>query len=265
MFDIMSRAQNAISVYNDALKETSANIANMNVPGAKALDYSFQSIYERLISQGSASSNNQGGTNPIQLGQGVSLASTSIDFSAGETITGTSLDLAISGAGLFILSPDGGSSYNYTRAGGFQIDAFGNLTSNNMQVYGLNNSGALVPITGLTGPDMTLYSWTAAGKLQYNGNDTGYSIALTYFANPSGLVQAQGTTFKETMASGSAATAQTAGGAVGSLLPGQIEQSNIVYLTETINALELQRAMSGNLSMLKMASDLISSFIQKLG
>lgn len=260
MFDIMSRAQNAIKVYNDALTDTSANIANLNVPGAKAINYSFQSVFERVLTQGSGALDGQGGTNPLQLGQGVSLSGTSIDFTAGETIAGVPLDLAINGSGLFILSADGGASYNYTRAGGFEIDANSNLLSNNMQVYGFNNSGALVPITGLPSGDKSQYSWTADGRLQFNGNNTGYQIAITNFSNPSGLAQAQGTTFRETIASGSAAAPQTA-----SVLPGQVEQSNIVYLTETINALELQRAMSGNLSMIKLASDMISSFIQKLG
>jgi flagellar hook protein FlgE len=67
------------------------------------------------------------------------------------------------------------------------------------------------------------------------------------------------------MASGSPATPQAPGGAAGTIKPGQIEQSNVFYLGETINALEIQRAMSGNLSVVRMASDLISSFIQKLG
>ncbi|MFA4906630.1 MAG: flagellar basal body rod C-terminal domain-containing protein, partial [Candidatus Margulisiibacteriota bacterium] len=75
----------------------------------------------------------------------------------------------------------------------------------------------------------------------------------------------QGTTFAESFSSGSAAAAQAPGGAVGTLKSGQIEQSNVVYLSETIQSLELQRALSGNLSVIKMASDLISSFIQKLG
>ncbi|MDD4179833.1 MAG: flagellar basal body rod C-terminal domain-containing protein, partial [Candidatus Margulisbacteria bacterium] len=81
----------------------------------------------------------------------------------------------------------------------------------------------------------------------------------------SGLAQAQGSTFSATLASGEAATAQAPGGAVGTLQTGQIEQSNVFYLGETINALELQRAMNANLSMVRMASDLISSFITKLG
>ena len=271
MFDIMSQAKNAIESYNAALKVSSANIANMNVPGYKKLNISFQSVFEKALSRGSAASGDSGGTNPYQLGQGMSIAGVSVDTSNGEYTTGSSLDLGISGSGFFVLSPDGGTTYSYSRAGNFQINSSGNLTSNGMQVYGLDNSGSVVPITGLPSGTRSNYRWQDDGTLQYTTDggvtftNTGFRIALTYFANSGGLAQGMGTTFEETLASGSAATPQAPGGAVGSLKTGQLEQSNVFYLGETIAALEIQRAMSGNLSMVRMASDLISSFIQKLG
>jgi len=269
----MSQAKNAIEAYNTALKISSSNIANMNVPGYKKLGISFQSIFERILSQGTAAENDMGGTNPRQFGQGMSISGISIDFSSGETTKGSPLDLAISGSGLFVVSPDGGNTYLYTRTGNFEIDSFGNLTSNGMQVYGLDDSGNLVPISNLTSYAIgtSNFRWLSGGRLQFTADggttfsNTTYSIALTYFPNPSGLAQAQGTTFAETLASGSPATPQAPGAIVGTLKTEQIEQSNVFYLGETIAALEIQRAMSGNLSVIKMASDLISSFISKLG
>jgi flagellar hook protein FlgE len=203
----------------------------------------------------------------------MSIAGTTVDFAGGETTAGASLDLAISGSGLFIVSPDGGNSRLYTRAGNFQIDSAGSLTSNGMQVYGMDAAGSLVPIAGLPSGNKSNYRWQNDGTLEYSSNPTatppvytgtGYRIALTFFANPTGLAQAQGTTLAQTLASGSPATAQAPGGAVGGIRPGQTEQSNVFYLSETIAALEFQRAMSGNLSVIRMASELISSFIQKL-
>lgn len=286
MLDVMTQAKNAIEAYNEALKVSSANIANMSVPGYKKLSVSFQSIFEKILSQGTAAEADRGGTNPLQFGQGMSISGTSIDFSGGETSSGSPLDLAISGSGLFIVSPDGGNTRLYTRAGNFEIDSSGNLTSNGLQVYGFDNSGNLVPISGLQPGGKQNYTWydgtqtvsgatPAYGALLYTSDPSatpptytsaGYQIALTYFANPSGLTQARGTSFAESISSGSPATPQAPGsGAVGGIKPGQIEQSNVYYLAETLSALELQRAMSGNLSMVKMASDIISSFIQKLG
>jgi flagellar hook protein FlgE len=270
MLDVMNQAKNAIEAYDLALKASSSNIANMSVPGYKKLEVSFQSVFEKILNQGTAAYGNMGGTNPKEIGQGMALGSSYIDFSQGEYSSGTSLDLAISGQGLFIVSPDGGKSHLYTRAGSFQIDSSGNLTSNGMLVYGLNSAGAVTPITGLPSGNRSDYRWQSDGTLEYSADggttyvSTGYRIALTYFANPNGLAQARGTSFAETAASGSAAAAQAPGGAVGSLRTGEIEQSNVVYLSETIDSMELQRAMSGNLTVLRMASDMISSFISKL-
>ncbi|MCU0640468.1 MAG: flagellar hook-basal body complex protein [Candidatus Margulisbacteria bacterium] len=271
MLDVMSQAKNAIEAYNAALKISSSNLANMNVPGYKSLKSSFQSVFERILSQGTAGTTDQGGTNPRQLGQGMSIAGTSVDFSNGDTTGGTPIDLAIAGPGLFIVSGDNGVSYLYSRAGNFNVDSDGNLTSNGLQVYGLDNSGNLTPISGLPSGVKTDYRWLDDGTLQYTADggttytDTGYHIALTTFPNPSGLAQAQGTSFAATLASGTATNPTTPGGSAGIIKPGQVEQSNVVYLSETIYSLELQRALSGNLSMVRMASDLISSVIQKLG
>jgi len=271
MLDVMTQAKNAIESYNVALRVSSANIASMNVPGYKKLETSFQTIFDRVISQGTAASADQGGTNPKQLGQGMSISGMGIDFSSGDTTAGTSLDLAIVGSGLFVVSADGGASYLYTRTGNFRIDSAGNLTSNGLQVYGLDNSGTLTPIQGLPSGVNTDYQWLADGRLQYSADggttytDTGYRIALSTFPNPSGLAQASGTSFAETLASGSASAPITAGGAAGTIKSGYVEQSNVVYLEESITSLELQRALSANLSMLKTASDMISNVIQKLG
>ena len=105
MFDMMSQARNAIEAYNEALKASSANIANMNVIGYKRVDVSFQTVFERVINQGSAASNEMGGTNPKQLGSSMNVANVSVDFSDGEYASANNIDLAISGNGLFI-EPD---------------------------------------------------------------------------------------------------------------------------------------------------------------
>jgi flagellar hook protein FlgE len=266
MLDIMSQAQNAIAAYNSALSVHSSNIANMDVIGYKRLDISFQSIFEKVLRQGTAANTfaNLGGTNPEQFGQGTAVSNVSVDFTAGGTVEGSKIDLAIQGQGLFVVSPDGGNSYLYTRAGKFSIVNGNLVTEAGMQVYGLNDSGGLTAITGLTG-DSTLYNWSTSGELLYNSARTGYRIALTYFPNPGGLQQAQGTTFRETMASGSAATPEAPEGTAGSIIPERTEQSNVFYIGENIDALEIQRAMSANLSVVRMASDIISSFISKLG
>jgi flagellar basal body rod protein FlgG len=199
------------------------------------------------------------------------------DFAQGDLASGSHLDLAVSGQGLFVVSADGGSTFQYTRAGNFQIDSSGNLlTTSGYQVYGFYGSGSiLVPITGLTSDKYNLnnISFASNGYLyEYTDNtfatvkaDTGFRIALTKFNNPNGLEQASASTFKETSASGSPSEASLPGqNSVGTVSARFLESSNVFYLGETIKALEYQRAMSGNLSMVRMASDIISNFISRL-
>jgi len=267
MFNIISQAKNAIDVYNAALQANSNNIAALSVPGYKRTDVTFQSIFEKILSSGTPASTlaNLGGTNPIQYGQGVGIGSARVDFSQGQFASSSPIDVGIDGSGLFIVSADGGASYLYTRAGQFNVVNGNLVTASGLQVYGLDSSGALVPISGLAGSSSD-YSWNdGTGELLYQSTSTGYRMALSTFTNPSGLAQAQGTTFAETLASGPASSPQATGGSAGNIKSSNLEQSNVVYLTETITSLELQRAISANLTIVTAASELISSFINKLG
>jgi flagellar hook protein FlgE len=68
--------------------------------------------------------------NPVQIGLGTQVASTSLNFSQGSLqTTNVTTNLAIQGNGFFIVSPDNGNTYNYTRAGDFTFDANGNLVN----------------------------------------------------------------------------------------------------------------------------------------
>jgi flagellar hook protein FlgE len=277
MLDIMSKAKNAIEAYNTQLRINSSNIANMSVPGYKTAKISFQTIFEQVLKGGTAAESEIGGTNPLQLGSSVGIGNTYLDFSQGTLTEGLQLDLAVNGSGLFVVSPDGGKSMLYTRAGKFLIDSAGNLvTDTGMQVYGLSGD-VLVPITGLTAYNMDRLSWTnngelvefnlnVDGSLNYNSVSTytGYKIALTSFTNLSGLAQSSGNTFAETAASGSPLANKTTGDIYGITIPRNYEQSNVFYTGEVIDSMEAQRAMSGNLTILKMISDEITNFINRI-
>ncbi len=293
MLDIMTKAMDAIEAYNTALQIYSSNIANMSVAGYKRLDISFQSIFERALYGGSAANTFEGlgGVNPMQLGQGTGIANIKLDFTQGSFSSAGYLDLGVSGQGLFMVTPDDGTTMLYTRSGKFHLDSDGYLrTETGMQVYGYALSGG-VPTGGfepirITDPIVpkNLVTWTDDGKLAEYPSvvddqntplgvpdtskppvNTFYQISLTYFVNPGGLKQAKGTTYEETLSSGAPQGYGPPGSnPVGVVFPRQLEQSNVFYLEETINSLEIQRAMSGNLSIVRMASDIISNFINKL-
>ena len=277
MLDILSKAKNAIEAYNTQLRINSSNIANMSVPGYKTMKVSFQTIFEKLLHGGTAAEAEIGGTNPMQLGSSVGIGSTFLDFSQGTIAEGLPLDLAVNGSGLFVVSPDGGKTMLYSRAGKFLVDSAGNLTtSNGMQVYGLSGD-VLVPITGLTAYNTSRLSWTNDGQLaEFNLKPdgtvdytsvnvyTGYSIALTSFSNLSGLAQTSGNTFAETSSSGAPQAYKNSGDIYGVAVPRNYEQSNVFYTGEVIDSMEAERAMSGNLTILRMISDEITNFINRI-
>lgn len=106
------------------------NIANVNTVGYKASRVTFKEMLSQQIQGATAPTETRGGTNPQQVGLGVTLGSIDVRHSQGNTQpTGYITDLAIEGDGFFILGY--GSQRFYTRAGAFGLDngTDGNLVS----------------------------------------------------------------------------------------------------------------------------------------
>ncbi len=101
------------------------NIANVNTVGFKGSRVSFSDVMSQTIQGASGSTANRGGTNPMQIGMGMGLASIDTVFTDGSfQPTGKQTDLSIQGQGFFILSD--GDGQVYTRAGNFDFDDTGN-------------------------------------------------------------------------------------------------------------------------------------------
>ena len=113
------------------------NIANVNTVGYKRSTVTFNEMLNQQIRGASAPSTNFfGGTNPMQVGLGVTIGSINVVHSAGSPqSTGRSLDMSIEGEGYFVIGL--GSDNYYTRAGNFGFDSENNLVaSNGMKVKG---------------------------------------------------------------------------------------------------------------------------------
>ena len=86
------------------------NIANVNTQGFKASRVTFQDMLTQNISGASAPTANRGGTNPTQIGLGMSISSVDQIFTQGNLeSTGVTTDLAIQGPSFFVVS-DGAPS-----------------------------------------------------------------------------------------------------------------------------------------------------------
>ncbi len=123
------------------------NIANVNTAGFKRSRVTFQTQISRNMRAGSAPTEELGGTNPAQVGLGASIGSIRRDFSTGALQpTGVNTDMAIEGAGFFMVDING--SRQFTRDGGFTLDRDFNLvhpgTGGLVQGFGVDDEFNIV-------------------------------------------------------------------------------------------------------------------------
>lgn len=169
--------------FSKGLNNVSDNVSNMNTPGFRGSDTFFRSV----------SSDQQGSAG------GSEIAGTRVRTHAGETRqTGNSSDLAISGAGFFILRDGQGESF-YTRAGQFQIDSNGVLvdSATRHRVAGIDAGGNLVDIN-IAGQQ--ILPPKATTKINMVGNLPVSSTVTTHAINSIQVFDAAGVTQNLSMA-----------------------------------------------------------------
>ena len=107
-----------LSAYSEGLKTISNNVANLNTPGFKSNDVRFSDLYTNSGAGSSLFDHGNSG------GNGVRLDDVRLDFRQGDLRQSQNgLDLAVEGAGFFVLLD--GARTLYTRTGNFAVDADG--------------------------------------------------------------------------------------------------------------------------------------------
>ncbi len=110
------------------LDTTGNNIANVNTAGFKSSSVQFQDTLSQMTQGATTPGADTGGRNPAQVGLGVQVAGIATNFGQGSSqSTGRASDMMISGDGFFITRS--GNATTLTRAGAFEFDANGRLTS----------------------------------------------------------------------------------------------------------------------------------------
>ncbi|HWR40411.1 MAG TPA: flagellar hook-basal body complex protein [Patescibacteria group bacterium] len=134
------------------------NVANVNTIGFKASRVNFQAMLSQTLSGASAGNNARGGTNPMQVGLGMSVASIGTNFDASSLqSTGLYTDVALTGPGFFVVgetNAQGGMNQYFTRAGNFTFDNQGyyGVPGSGMKVLGWNADADGVIDTTLSDP-----------------------------------------------------------------------------------------------------------------
>ena len=150
------------------------NISNVNTTAFKSNRMQFTPTFSRNFTLGTAPGANSGGTNPGQVGLGVTVADTQRNFNNGAIgATGVATDVAIEGDGFFIVDVAG--TRHFTRAGNFVRNPQNELvTQSGARVMGFGVDeqfnvieGDLVPLSVPVG---TLTLAEASRNVIFNGN-----------------------------------------------------------------------------------------------
>lgn len=142
------------------LDVVSNNIANVNTTGFKASRVLFADTLSQTMRDASGGTFEEVSTNPLQVGLGVMVKSTSPSFSTGSLqLTDRPLDIAISGDGFFVVNVRG--DQNYTRAGSFAMDRSQNMvdgTGGFVQGWMFDQNGNIQTATPPTNVNLSGFS-----------------------------------------------------------------------------------------------------------
>lgn len=222
------------------LESAGHNLSNINTPGYRASRLNFQEV----LSQTAVS--------------GVRAVASQLSLAPGRLqTTGRNLDVAIDGDGFFAVRlPDGRTAY--TRDGGFQRDAEGQLVT--AQGLRLIWQGQLPPNT----PDDAI-EIRRDGTVAVRQNGTVVNvgrISLARFPNATALRGEGENLWFPTDASGQALTGNPANARFGELAGGALESSNVNMAEAMTHLIALQRAYSLSVRSFQQTDEMIGLAVQ---
>lgn len=262
------------------LDVTGNNIANANTIGFKGSTVVFQDTLSQLLTGASSGGASRGGTNPIQVGLGVQVASTGTSFNQGSAqTTGRVTDLMLQGDGMFVVKR--GTEDLYTRAGSFTFDQSGVLvtpTGSRVQGYKLDANGVATgaPVdvtldtTGLNpavpaGTELASYNIGSDGKVRGIFSDGQQrdimQLAIADFTNPMGLEKVGETAFRKSANSGPAQLGTAGEGRRGTLLGGALEMSNVDLAAEFTNLILAQRGFQASSRVITTSDQVLEELV----
>jgi flagellar basal-body rod protein FlgG len=241
------------------LDTISHNLANVSTNGFKRGHVVFEDlIYQNLRQAGANSSEQTTLPTGLQVGLGVRPVATARIFSQGNLQQSSNpLDIAVRGNGFFAVQmPDG--TTGYTRDGSFQVDAQGQLVTNNGYTV---QPGITIPPGAQSvtiGADGTV-SVVMPGQSQPQSVG---QLQLAGFVNPAGLEPKGMNLYAETAASGTPNTGTPGQNGLGSLQQGFVETSNVNVVEELVSMIQTQRAYEMNSKAIQTSDQMLQKLAQ---
>lgn len=252
-------AKTGMEAQQTQLDTISNNLANVATNGYKRSHAIFEDlIYQNLRQSGANTTEQTQLPTGLQVGLGVRPVATSRIYSQGNLQqTTNNLDLAIKGNGFFqIQQPDGTTAY--TRDGSFQLDANGQIVTNNGYTV---LPGITVPASAQSitiGNDGTV-------SVMLPGNtapQTVGQVQLANFINPAGLDPKGQNLFTETASSGTANSGAPNANGLGALQQGFVETSNVNVVEELVSMIQTQRAYELNSKAVQTSDQMLQKLAQ---
>jgi len=274
------------------------NIANVNTAGFKKGRTDFKDMLSQTLQDAAAPSLTKGGTNPAQIGLGVTMGSIETIMTQGAAqTTGKNTDLMIQGDGFFVVN--NGGKLLYTRAGAFDLDASGNLvdpsTGAFVETYSFGSPTSLNPpvqtqdltalksvqlVKGaafpglapgdpLTGYTLDTFSIDKSGTINgvYTKPDGSTAVvriaqvAIANFPNVAGLSKEGNSYYANTNNSGAASIGVAGTSGRGDIIPGGLEMSNVDLSEEFTDMIITQRGFQANSRVITVSDTLLEELI----
>lgn len=282
MLDLYISNKNAIVGLESALRIAISNANNFNTPGYKYVFSTFTTMYTEAISSGTKV------TNPIETGSGMTIGSTSTDFSQGTIGIGTTLDTAISGEGFYMVSSsssdfDVNATKLFTRSGAFQVDSSNTylVDAFGRKVFGfpVNTDGSLASTTpvAIETKGNTDIGFQDGGTLVANPTSPTptplFKLALTSFQNKEGLIASSGGAYKRSISSGNSFSPGVSGQSIstgstatyGDILANSLEGSNVDIAKVALDMNLLNRGFAAVQAVIDDVTKIVNELIKKLG
>lgn len=281
----MYSAISGLKAHQTLLDVTANNLANVNTVGYKASRATFSDSLSQQVRGASAGTADTAGTNGVQVGLGVKVAS--IDNLVGSSsaqMTGNAMDVALQGEGWLTVgrgTPTGpapaAATWSFTRAGALNTTAEGHLTTKEgLYVLGYPADAAGAPDTTgapsyLTLPakasDITIgadgavsYVDNSGGPLDGSRQTAGF-LAVSRFANQAGLERAGGSMWTASASSGAPTTGTPAVDGNATVMSGALEMSNVDLASEFTTMISAQRGFQANSRVISTADEMLQDVV----
>lgn len=254
-------AKTGLDAQQTRMAVTSNNLANVATSGFKKDRAVFEDLlYQNVRQVGGSTSQDTEAPTGLSLGTGVRVVATEKQYTQGGlTNTGNSLDIAINGRGFFqIQLPDGTTAY--TRDGGFQVNAQGELvTASGYRVQpGISIPDGAQAISIGTDGVVTAQIAGQPAPVQVG------TLQLVDFVNPAGLQPRGENMLLESAASGPAQASTPGLNGLGTVVQGALEGSNVNVVEELVTMIETQRAYEMNSKAISTTDEMLAYVTNQL-